>query len=60
MATPDQIRTTLAQVQEDLEGIVKNRDVNTRIDATAIPLVLQIQQLKMVIGQVLDLVAPKE
>ena len=58
-ATPDQIRSLLQEISDNLVGIVREREHSPAIDPAIPPLIVQVEQLKIAVSQVLELVAPR-
>jgi hypothetical protein len=58
--TPDQIRSLLQEISENLVNIIREREHSAPIDPAIPPLIVQVQQLQIAVGRILDLVAPRE
>jgi hypothetical protein len=58
--SPDQIRALLHEISENLVNIIRERDHSGPIDPAIPPLIVQVEQLQIAVGRVLDLVAPTD
>jgi len=59
-ASPDQIRSLLQEISDNLVNIIREREHSAPIDPAIPPLIVQVEQLQIAVGRVLDLVAPRE
>jgi hypothetical protein len=59
-ASPDEIRAHLQEISDNLVNIIREREHSAPIDPAIPPLIVQVEQLQIAVGWVLDLVAPGE
>jgi|HubBroStandDraft_1064217.scaffolds.fasta_scaffold686609_1 hypothetical protein len=62
-ASPDQIRSLLQEIADNLVSIVRERADSAHsgpVDPAIPPLIVQVEQLQIAVSRVLDLVAPRE
>jgi hypothetical protein len=59
-SSPDQIRALLREISGNLVNIIREREHSAPIDPAIPPLIVQVEQLQIAVGHILDLVAPKE